>query len=274
MGKHSVRQRRRTRPALLLGLSFLSIGSPLALLGLAQPIAEADPKIDTAPQPILTPTIPNLSLDKAARNARQAVTIPQHTRTTTARATSPTKSTTRTSAPARPELPSKPTSTPRVTTRTDRTSVAQKAIQLSPSSSVTRSIESSGTKTTPTTTTKTKAPPAPAHDIVAVAKRYVDRGIPYVMGGNSISGGMDCSHFVWMVLKEAGYATGYRDSSALASWTTRTSTPQPGDLVLFRGHVGIYVGSGMMVDQGSSGGAHLREIKYYNNFIGYGRIPI
>jgi cell wall-associated NlpC family hydrolase len=77
-----------------------------------------------------------------------------------------------------------------------------------------------------------------------------------------------------MVLKEAGYNTAYRPSDVLAGWVTRTSTPQLGDLVLFRGHVGIFVGNGKMVDQGSAGGAHLREIKYYDNFIGYGRIPL
>lgn len=136
------------------------------------------------------------------------------------------------------------------------------------------------TKTIEKTTDPPKAPsppspPSPSHQLlVQIAQKYVNRGIPYQMGGNSLSGGMDCSHFVWMVLKEAGYNVQYRDSAGLASWTKRVSDPQPGDLVLFQGHVGIYVSSGMMIDQGSSGGAHLREIKYYHNFIGYGRLPI
>lgn len=93
------------------------------------------------------------------------------------------------------------------------------------------------------------------------------------MGGNSLTGGMDCSHFVWMVLKEAGYSTQYRDSGDLAAWAQRTSNPQPGDLVLYSGHVGIYAGNGMMIDQGRSGGAFFRAV-YKENFIGYGRMPL
>jgi cell wall-associated NlpC family hydrolase len=92
------------------------------------------------------------------------------------------------------------------------------------------------------------------------------------MGGDSLTTGIDCSHFVWRVLKEAGLSVPYRDSSALASWTKRTTNPQPGDLVLYRGHVGIYAGNGMMVHHGKPGGAFFIKV-YTQNLIGYGRIP-
>lgn len=82
-----------------------------------------------------------------------------------------------------------------------------------------------------------------------------------------------------MVLKEAGYKVPYRTSAALAKWTKRVADPQPGDLVLYAGdpvgHVGIYIGNGMMIAHGSSGGAHLQKVKQPAlKFIGYGRLPV
>lgn len=153
------------------------------------------------------------------------------------------------------------------------TTTAQKSTPTSkPTPTPTKTIEKT---TDPPKALSPPSPPPPSHQLlVQIAQKYVNRGIPYQMGGNSLSGGMDCSHFVWMVLKEAGYNVQYKDSSGLSSWTKRISDPQPGDLVLFRGHVGILVGNGMMIDQGRSGGAHLSTIKYYDNFIGYGRLPI
>lgn len=107
--------------------------------------------------------------------------------------------------------------------------------------------------------------------VVNVAKRYVGRNLPYRMGGNSLKTGIDCSHFVYRVFTEAGYKVPYRSSYALAHSVRRVKTPQPGDLVLYHGHVGIYVGKGMMIHHGRSGGAFLVKV-YKQNFIGYGRM--
>jgi len=93
------------------------------------------------------------------------------------------------------------------------------------------------------------------------------------MGGDSLTTGIDCSHFVHRVLTEAGLKVPYQDSAGLAAWTTRTNDPQPGDLVLYRGHVGIYAGNGMMVHHGKAGGAFFIKV-YKDNFIGFGRMPI
>jgi cell wall-associated NlpC family hydrolase len=107
--------------------------------------------------------------------------------------------------------------------------------------------------------------------VVNVAKKYVGRNLHYRMGGNSFKTGIDCSHFVHRVFQEAGRDVPYRSSSALARSAKRVKNPVPGDLVLYRGHVGIYAGKGMMIHHGREGGAFLVKV-YKQNFIGYGRI--
>lgn len=98
---------------------------------------------------------------------------------------------------------------------------------------------------------------------------------PYVYGGKATSGA-DCSGFVWLVLKRAGYNVPYRSSGALYSWTLRVSKAQlqPGDLVFWYSpisHVGIYVGNGQVIDSGGPPGPVQRSI--YPGVSGYGRIP-
>ena len=53
--------------------------------------------------------------------------------------------------------------------------------------------------------------------IVSYADAHV--GNPYVWGGNSLTKGCDCSHFVWLVLRDTiGYAEGYATSGC---WLNR-----------------------------------------------------
>ncbi len=54
----------------------------------------------------------------------------------------------------------------------------------------------------------------------------------------------DCSHFVHEIYGRAGFPYGYENSLALYDGTAdfqRVSRPQPGDLVVWRGHMGIIV---------------------------------
>ncbi|QGF23763.1 C40 family peptidase [Raineyella fluvialis] len=81
--------------------------------------------------------------------------------------------------------------------------------------------------------------------IVKAAYRGI--GSSYVYGGTAF-GAWDCSGFTMWAYAQAGISlprTSYSQPGALQ----RTSTPQPGDLVLQNGggHVGIYVGNGMMI---------------------------
>lgn len=82
--------------------------------------------------------------------------------------------------------------------------------------------------------------------IVKAAKSAVGTG--YVYGGTSY-GAWDCSGFVLWATKQAGITDLPRTAAAQAGALTKTSNPKPGDLVLQNGggHIGIYVGDGMMV---------------------------
>lgn len=73
-------------------------------------------------------------------------------------------------------------------------------------------------------------------------------GNPYVWGGTSLTGGVDCSGFVMQVYAHFGYSLPH-SSSAQRSYgqSVSLSDIQPGDIVCYNHHVGIYVGNGQII---------------------------
>lgn len=73
-------------------------------------------------------------------------------------------------------------------------------------------------------------------------------GNSYVYGGVSLTDGADCSGFVLSVYKYFGITMAH-DAGVMRSYGKEVSLAeaQPGDLVCYYGHVGIYIGGGQIV---------------------------
>ena len=73
-------------------------------------------------------------------------------------------------------------------------------------------------------------------------------GNPYVYGGSSLTGGTDCSGFVMSVYSAFGVGLPH-SSSAMRSvgYGVSYDEMQPGDIVCYSGHVGIYAGNGTLL---------------------------
>lgn len=115
------------------------------------------------------------------------------------------------------------------------------------------STSSSGSSSSDSSSSKTYASAASysgsgskGQQIANYACQFI--GNPYVPGGTSLTDGADCSGFIWRVYKDFGYSVP-RTSYAFRSYGTEVSyaDAQPGDVICYAGHVGMYIGNGQIV---------------------------
>lgn len=87
---------------------------------------------------------------------------------------------------------------------------------------------------------------AKGQEIANFACQFV--GNPYVPGGTSLTEGADCSGFTMAVYNNFGISLP-RSSYAQAGYGREVSysEAQPGDIIYYGGHVGIYIGNGLIV---------------------------
>ena len=86
--------------------------------------------------------------------------------------------------------------------------------------------------------------------VVNYAAQFV--GNPYVYGGSSLTNGADCSGFVMSIYQAFGISLPH-SSSALRSvgYGVSLDAIQPGDIVCYSGHVGIYAGNNTLLHASS-----------------------
>lgn len=75
-------------------------------------------------------------------------------------------------------------------------------------------------------------------------------GNPYVYGGSSLTNGTDCSGFVMSVYAAYGVSLPHSstaDRSRGYAVEGGVANAQPGDIICYSGHVGIYIGNGQIV---------------------------
>lgn len=128
-------------------------------------------------------------------------------------------------------------------------------------------------------TQPTPAPaPAPSgngQSIVDYAMQWVGQ-CNYVWGGTNLTpgGGVDCSGFTMNVYAAFGISLPHYSGEQINyGQAVSYEQLQPGDLICFSGHVGIYIGGGMMVHAASAERGIVVDNVFYNKQpIGYRRL--
>ena len=107
--------------------------------------------------------------------------------------------------------------------------------------------------------------------IASYAQQFV--GNPYRYGGNSLTGGIDCSGFTQQIMAKFGYSISRTSSSQSGDGrAVSTSNLRAGDLVFYGDggsidHVAIYIGGGQVVHASNSapyprGGIKISNVNY------------
>jgi cell wall-associated NlpC family hydrolase len=132
-----------------------------------------------------------------------------------------------------------------------------------------------GSNDTPAPAPKPVVPPVSGKAGVAVAAAYSAIGTPYHFAGETPGVAFDCSGLTKWAWGRAGVSLPHQSGGQYASVPhVPRDQVQPGDLVFYYspiGHVGIYVGGGMMIHAQNTGTTVTLAVVHWNKVVGVGR---
>ena len=136
---------------------------------------------------------------------------------------------------------------------------------VGPGGSAPSSAKSSGTSV------KSSGGTAAGREIADYGLQFV--GNPYVYGGTSLTNGTDCSGFTQSIYKHFGYTIPRTSAEQRsAGYAVDYSEAQPGDLICYPGHVGLYIGNGQIVHASNAKNGIMVSSATYRSIMAVRRI--